>query len=127
MEAVHEKMRTSINSNYSILDIGTRWKWVVISFSARPFYPRCPMDKKLGRPKSRYNLLPLPELETRFVTVGTRFRRWRTFCLGISFSSGKERLTFLSWQVTIASSILIRYIYEEQSWQMNSDRNAAES
>jgi hypothetical protein len=26
MEAVHEKMRTSINSNYSILDIGTRWK-----------------------------------------------------------------------------------------------------
>jgi hypothetical protein len=42
----------------SILDLGTRWRWVV-SFTARPLYPRgedpqYPLDIRRGGPQSRY-------------------------------------------------------------------------
>jgi hypothetical protein len=36
----------------TILDLGTRWRWVV-SFMPRPLYPRYPLDRRLGGPKSR--------------------------------------------------------------------------
>jgi hypothetical protein len=41
-----------------ILDLGTRWRWVV-SFTPRPLYPRgkspwYPLDRRLGGPQSRY-------------------------------------------------------------------------
>jgi hypothetical protein len=41
----------------TILDLGTRWRWVV-SFMPRPLYPRrkssgYPMDRRLGGPQSR--------------------------------------------------------------------------
>jgi hypothetical protein len=40
-----------------ILDLGTRWRWVV-SFTPRPLYPqgkspRYPLDRRLGEPQSR--------------------------------------------------------------------------
>jgi hypothetical protein len=40
-----------------ILDLGTRWRWVV-SFTPRPLYPRgnspaYPLDRRLGGPQSR--------------------------------------------------------------------------
>jgi hypothetical protein len=41
-----------------ILDLGTRWRWVV-SFMPRPLYPQgkspwYPLDRRLGGPQSRY-------------------------------------------------------------------------
>jgi hypothetical protein len=57
-----------------ILDLGTRWRWVV-SFTPRPLYPqgkspRYPLDRRLGGPQSRSgrsgeekNSKPLPGLE----------------------------------------------------------------
>jgi hypothetical protein len=55
----------------TILDLGTRWRWVV-SLTPRPLYPRYPLDRRLGGPQSRSgrsgeekNLLPLPEIEPR--------------------------------------------------------------
>jgi hypothetical protein len=59
----------------TILDLDTKWKWVV-SFMLRPLYrrgknPRYPLDRKLGVVQSRSgrcgvqkNLLPLPEIES---------------------------------------------------------------
>jgi hypothetical protein len=40
-----------------ILDLGTRWRWMV-NFTARPLYPqakspRYPLDERLGGPQSR--------------------------------------------------------------------------
>jgi hypothetical protein len=35
-----------------ISNLGTRWKWVV-SFTPRPLYPRCPLDRWLGWSHSR--------------------------------------------------------------------------
>jgi hypothetical protein len=58
----------------SILDLGTRWRWVV-SFTTRPLYPQrkslwYPLDRRLGGPQSRpgyggeeKNSQPLPGLE----------------------------------------------------------------
>jgi hypothetical protein len=60
----------------TILDLDTRWRWVV-SFMPRPLYPRgnrpwYPLGRWLGRPQSRSgrcreekNLLPLPGIEPR--------------------------------------------------------------
>jgi hypothetical protein len=57
-----------------ILDLGTRWRWVV-SFTPRPLYPQgmrpCyPLDRRLSGPQSRSgrggeekNSYPLPALE----------------------------------------------------------------
>jgi hypothetical protein len=57
-----------------ILDLGTRWRWVV-SFTPRPLYPqgKCPfypLDRRLGGPQSRSwhgseeeNSQPPPEIE----------------------------------------------------------------
>jgi hypothetical protein len=57
-----------------ILDLGTKWRWVV-SFTPRPLYsqeksPWYPLDKKLDGPQSRSgssgeekNYQPLPGLE----------------------------------------------------------------
>jgi hypothetical protein len=57
-----------------ILELGTRWRWVV-SFKRRPLYPqeksrRHPLDRSLGGPQSRSgsgctekNSQPLPEIE----------------------------------------------------------------
>jgi hypothetical protein len=54
-----------------ILNLGTRWRWMV-SFTPRPLYPRekspwYPLDRRLGGPKGRFgrggenkNSLPLP-------------------------------------------------------------------
>jgi hypothetical protein len=36
----------------NILDLGTRWRWVV-SFILRPLYPRYPLGRRLGGPQSR--------------------------------------------------------------------------
>jgi hypothetical protein len=43
--------------SYTILDLGTRWRWVV-SFTRRPLYPRgksprYSLDRRLGGPQSR--------------------------------------------------------------------------
>jgi hypothetical protein len=37
-----------------ILDLGTRWRWVV-SFTPRPLYPegKSPLDRRVGGPQSR--------------------------------------------------------------------------
>jgi hypothetical protein len=60
----------------TILDLGTRWRWVV-SFTPRPVYsrgnsPRYPLDRRLGRPQSWFghcgvetNVLSLPGIEPR--------------------------------------------------------------
>jgi len=57
-----------------ILNLGTRWRWVVC-FTPRPSYPRrkigrYPLDRKLGGPQSRSgrggegkNSQPLPDIE----------------------------------------------------------------
>jgi hypothetical protein len=54
----------------TILDLGTRWRWVV-GFTPRPLYPRrkilrYPLDKRLGgRCGEEKNVLPLPGIEPR--------------------------------------------------------------
>jgi hypothetical protein len=56
----HHAMKTYYGSGgiaSRILDLGTRWRWVV-SFTSRPLYPqgkspRYPLDRKLGGPQSR--------------------------------------------------------------------------
>jgi hypothetical protein len=63
-----------------ILDLGTRWRWVV-SFTLRPFCPHgkspwYPLDRRLGGPQSRSagggeekNSQPLPELEPPIIRL----------------------------------------------------------
>jgi hypothetical protein len=58
-----------------ILDLGTRWRWVV-NFTLRPLYsqgksPQYPLDRRLGRPQSRSghggeekNSQPPPRIES---------------------------------------------------------------
>jgi hypothetical protein len=73
----HHDMKTSWGSggkNLHILDLGTRWRWVV-SFTPRPLYPQGkspwhPLDRRLGGPQNRsehggedHNSEPLPGLE----------------------------------------------------------------
>jgi hypothetical protein len=56
----HHSMKTYCGSGGivpQILDLGTRWRWVV-SFMPRPLYPRgkspwYPLDRRLGGPQSR--------------------------------------------------------------------------
>jgi hypothetical protein len=60
----------------TILDLGSRWRWVVSS-TTPPLYPRrkrprCPLDRRLGGPQSRSgrcgvekDLFPLPRIEKR--------------------------------------------------------------
>jgi hypothetical protein len=52
-----------------ILELGTSRRWIV-SFMFRPLYPRYPLDRRLGRPRSRSgrsgeekNSKPLPGIE----------------------------------------------------------------
>jgi hypothetical protein len=54
-----------------ILNLGTRWRWVV-SFTRQPLYTRYPLDRSLGGPQSRFghggeenNSLPLSGIEPR--------------------------------------------------------------
>jgi hypothetical protein len=61
-----------------ILDLGTRWRWVV-SFTPQPLYPQgrspwYPLDTRLGGPQSRSgrggeekNSQPVPGLETPII------------------------------------------------------------
>jgi hypothetical protein len=52
----------------TILDLGTRWRWVV-SFTDRPLHPRYPLDMRLSGPQSQSGrcgedkILPLPGIE----------------------------------------------------------------
>jgi hypothetical protein len=100
----------------------------------------------VGRRKSRYgrsvqmkNLLLLPGLEPRFVTVGQSSQKLAHTLPGDTISPHfvlrKRKVNFFSWQVTVASSICFSircmsdypFSTEEHSWQMNSDWSAAES
>jgi hypothetical protein len=83
-----------------ILDLGTRWKWVV-SFTPRLLYfqgksPWYPLDRRLGEPQSRSgrggeekSSQPLPELEypimqpvaQRYTTELSRFFIYRGVCV----------------------------------------------
>jgi hypothetical protein len=72
----------------TILDLGTRWKWM-ISFTPRPLYsqgksPLYPLDRRLGGSQSRYgrcriktNLLRKLGIETRAIQpVARRYTDW---------------------------------------------------
>jgi hypothetical protein len=71
----HEGVLASGGIAPRILDLGTKWRWVV-SFTPRPLYPHgkspwYPLDRRLGGLRNRSghsseetNSQPLPELET---------------------------------------------------------------
>jgi hypothetical protein len=81
-----------------ILDLGTRWRWVV-SFTPRPLYPQgkspChPLDRKLGGSQSRSghsdekkNSQPLPGLKPPIIQpVAQRYATEPFWLLHIGFS-----------------------------------------
>jgi hypothetical protein len=66
----------------TILDLGTRWRWVV-SFTPRPLYPRLPLDGNLGGPLNRCgsygeerNLAPAGNWTPAVQTVARRYTDW---------------------------------------------------
>jgi hypothetical protein len=84
-----------------ILDLGTRWRWVV-SFTPRPPYlqgksPWYPLDRRLGGPQSRSgcggeekNSQPLPRLEPPIMQpISQRYPNEFRFCLFRFFLTAK--------------------------------------
>jgi hypothetical protein len=66
----------------TILDRGTRWRWVV-SLTPQPLYPRYPLDRRLGGPQSwpgRYaeekNLAPAGNRTPAVQPVARRYTDW---------------------------------------------------
>jgi hypothetical protein len=84
-----------------ILDLGTRWRWVV-SFTTRLLYPqgnspRYPLDRRLGRPQSRSgrggeqkNSQPLTGLEPPIIQP-TAQRYTAELCRLLRESKAKEK------------------------------------
>jgi hypothetical protein len=81
-----------------ILDLGTRWRWVV-SFTPRPLYPQgkspwYPLNRRLGGPQSRSrrggeekNSQPLPGLEHPIIQPVSQCYFWKLIFIVLIFST----------------------------------------
>jgi hypothetical protein len=101
--------------SYTILDLGTRWRWVV-NFTPRPLQrqgksPRDPLFRRLCGPQSRSgrcgvenNLLPLPGIEPRPTTarIPSLYR--------LSYPGS------LSLQCRIINLLMVRKLNHQMSW-----------
>jgi hypothetical protein len=86
-----------------ILDLGTRWKWVV-SFTPRPLYPKgkspwYPLDRRLGGPQSRSgrgggenNSQPLSEFEPPIIQPVSQVYATELSRLSLFFCRRKKEL-----------------------------------
>jgi hypothetical protein len=110
----------------TILDLGTRWMWVV-SFTPRPLDPRekspwYPLDRTLGRPQSRSgrceeekHLLSRPGVEPHAVQpVAHRCTNWAT---STHYSIVANILRRISAQIKLNhNQILWSRIYSIDGW-----------